>query len=471
VVLVVDIVIVNDSLADIRTSSGRRRFPDLSPSHRDAIIASQTKTSHGEATERPSNVQAMLQRQIGFVRPVFAARSALCATARIRPTTPLLSAAGRPFLVATKIAPAAPFHDACRHASNEPWDESKFRQIDRPDVHLRPERPTIQRLLRAGRLLVEDKVRSIGRTVQQRFLRRLFRRTPLHYISWTLYLVILVPGFYFIYKHYLLVEEQFSTYPKPIADHLRNALYYGTYAAAQHQNHDKTLQHYRAALELCPEHGLDPLSDEVLGIKVRIVEWMMKGVGNYESAIATLESTLGACLRGVAEMDRKLGRVPDMEAQAKAIDVGLEGQVSAATIVSDISNLSIGEGSNSGVSKTGENMPDASKPETTKSPTTAATPASVPAVSVPEENPWHRRRRLLHKAIQICLSLGWMFSDEHVLQPRKAQVAVSWAFEATMKELLRRRSEGVKEGEGDWMTPDEIGALLERMFSLSFSVP
>ena len=243
-------------------------------------------------------------------------------------------------------------------------------------------------------------------------------------------LVILVPGFYFfIYRRYHAVQTELGIYPAPVADRLRSALYYGTYAASALQNHDKALAHYRAALALCLEHGLDPLSDEVLGIKVRIVEWMMAGLGNYASAVATLESTLGDCLRGVEDMDRRLGRAQG----------GMVGPVPV------------------GVKQADDSL-DIPTPAPTTTPTTTTASNNVTT----EENPWHRRRRLLHKAIQICLSLGWMCSDEHVLQPQKAQASVSWAFEAAMKELVRRRAEGVQPGEGDWMTVDEIGALLER---------
>jgi hypothetical protein len=273
---------------------------------------------------------------------------------------------------------------------------------------------------------------------------------------------VLVPGFYFfIYRHYLLVEEQFSVYPKAIADELRGALYYGTYAATRYQDHERTLRHYRRALELCKELGLDPLSDEVLGIKVRIVEWLMNGAASPESAVATLESALGDCLRGVAEMDRELGRTADGEARARELDDKLGGDISDARMAAELMEEVLGV-ENGGPSADKKPSSDNTTATTTTTPQVAP-PTPVPTSTPPTpENPWHRRRRLLHKAIQICLSLGWMFSDEHVLQPAKAQVAVSWAYEATVKELLRRRAEGVREGEGDWMKPDELGALLER---------
>lgn len=77
------------------------------------------------------------------------------------------------------------------------------------------------------------------------------------------------------------------------------------------------------------------------------------------------------------------------------------------------------------------------------------------------ENLWAKRTRILGKSVGISVKLGELYSDEHVLQGDSAGERLVWAVETVLKELQRRQVEGVREGEGDWMTPEQIGGALE----------
>lgn len=71
---------------------------------------------------------------------------------------------------------------------------------------------------------------------------------------------------YFTYYY----AEQFTKYPPAIAKSLRRALYYSNYQEDQ----KLALKYYKLAIEQCNEHGLDPFSDEVVGIKIQLAAWL-----------------------------------------------------------------------------------------------------------------------------------------------------------------------------------------------------
>ena len=72
-----------------------------------------------------------------------------------------------------------------------------------------------------------------------------------------------------------------------------------------------------------------------------------------------------------------------------------------------------------------------------------------------------KRTRVLQKTIGISVKLGELYSNEYVQETTAAEEKLVWGVTTILKEGKRREDEGVKEGEGDWMTNDEIGAALE----------
>ena len=96
-------------------------------------------------------------------------------------------------------------------------------------------------------------------------------------------------------------------------------------------------------------------------------------------------------------------------------------------------------------------------------------PEKEPEEPAEPENLWGRRTRLLGKSVGISVKLGELYADDHVLQGDVAGDRLIWAVETVLKELHRRQAEGIQEGEGDWMTPEQIGGTLEGEWAASRS--
>lgn len=178
-----------------------------------------------------------------------------------------------------------------------------------------------------------------------------------------------------IYRTYII--NDFKAYPEPIAAKLRRALYYTNYDI-QPQN---ALKYYRQALLLADEMGLDPFSDEMLGVKIQVAAFYEK-MHHYQGAIDVLERVRKDCIEWMEKLGAKKGN---------------EG----------------------------------------------------------------KRTRVLGKSIGIGVKLGELYANEFVANREAAEEKLVWAVTALLKEQRRREDEGVKEGEGQWLSNEEIGGSLE----------
>ncbi|KAI0102781.1 TPR domain-containing protein [Nemania sp. FL0031] len=247
-------------------------------------------------------------------------------------------------------------------------------------------------------------------------LRTLFRQSPEELVI----AIILLCGcaavsVYVIYAYFHYFQsEQFTRFPPEIAKSLRRALYYSNYAP----DPKLALKYYKLALEQCPGSGLDPFSDEVIGLRIQIAAWL-EGIGKFQNSIETLEALLVDCKKWVEVME-------------KGVRDGLvdkSGRLISATTQASAPK----EGDESG------------------------------AEEVQPENLWAKRTRVLGRSVGISVKLGELYADEHVLQGDAAGEHLVWAVETVLKELQRRQVEGLKEGEGDWMNPEQIGGALEAL--------
>lgn len=132
---------------------------------------------------------------------------------------------------------------------------------------------------------------------------------------------------------------------------------------------------------MADELGVDPFSDEILGVKIQIAA-MFEKIENYQRAIDVLEIVRRDCLRWMDELGDKH---------------------------------------------------------------------------------WNdgKRTRVLAKTIAISVKLGDLYAGDQVLNKEAAEERLVWAVETALKEKHRREKEGVKEGEGDWVTDEELGGALE----------
>ncbi|CAK7272291.1 hypothetical protein SEPCBS119000_005046 [Sporothrix epigloea] len=283
-----------------------------------------------------------------------------------------------------------------------------------------PERRHIFRLLFRA---LGGSLRSLFTPFHGQTLRKLFQSNPeelilaLAVLVASVFIIAYVARIYFTYFN----SQQFTRYPPPVAKYLRRALYFSNYSP----DPKRALKNYKLALEQCDALALDPFSDDVLGIRIQLASWLEQ-IRNYEAAIKVLELLLADCKRWVDLMEKdSMDKAPNGEA------AGLSPRLPPPLLTGKAPNATAAEGG------------DLAQAES--------------------ETIWGRRSRILRKAIGISVKLGELYADEHVLNADLAHERLVWSVDAALKEFQRRTTKGVREGEGEWMSPVEMGAALESL--------
>ncbi|EMC92374.1 hypothetical protein BAUCODRAFT_286968 [Baudoinia panamericana UAMH 10762] len=136
-------------------------------------------------------------------------------------------------------------------------------------------------------------------------LRTLFRQNP---VSISLAALALLSGVgALIYANILYqtyIVGAFHKYPEPVAKKLRKALYY-TNTDPQPA---EALKFYKQALEVAAEVGMDPFSDEVIGVRIQVGK-LMEDVGQFGKAAQVLEISRGDCLEHVRRLEARKAEV------------------------------------------------------------------------------------------------------------------------------------------------------------------
>jgi tetratricopeptide (TPR) repeat protein len=229
-------------------------------------------------------------------------------------------------------------------------------------------------------------------------------------------------------------NAEFSRFPEPVANTLRRAIYYTNYKP----DPEMALKYYKKAMEQVKEVGLDPFSDEVLGIRIQVSFWLQK-INNYKASINVLESVLQDCKKWVDVMEQSV-------AEGKVTEAGRYVTEAAET--------------NSATSASGNTAAALPKDSNAK----AADKASSDGETESEvETLYRKRQRLLAKAIGTAVKLGELYADEHVLEPEKSHQHLVWAVETSLKEFRSRKVDGVKPGEQAWLSPSELGGMMESL--------
>jgi hypothetical protein len=79
------------------------------------------------------------------------------------------------------------------------------------------------------------------------------------------------------------------------------------------------------------------------------------------------------------------------------------------------------------------------------------------------------RARVKKNMVQINVKLAELYDSKYVNEPDNAEKLLVEAVESVLTEHQRRETDGLKPGEGDFMTNDEMGATLEGKLSLSYT--
>ncbi|KHN99404.1 TPR Domain containing protein [Metarhizium album ARSEF 1941] len=232
-------------------------------------------------------------------------------------------------------------------------------------------------------------------------------------------------------------NSEFSRYPEPVANTLRRAIYYTNYKP----DPEMALKYYKKAMEQVKEVGLDPFSDEVLGIRIQVSFWLQK-INSYKGSIDVLESVLQDCKKWVGVMEQSVA----------------DGNVNEA-----------GRYVNgpTGSRPAGSVEVTAPPPKDGPAKTSSGTGGGGDDVGAEQDDEvetlWRKRQRLLAKAVGTAVKLGELYADEHVLRADKSHDHLVWAVETSLEEFRRRRIEGVRPGEQDWLSPPELGGMMESL--------
>jgi len=104
----------------------------------------------------------------------------------------------------------------------------------------------------------------------------------------------------YIYNSYII--GAFHKFPEPVAKQLRKALYYTNISLSPRD----AVKYYKEALRVADEIGMDPFSDEILGIKIQLASLMEK-IHQYQKAIDVLEIVRSDCLKWIDQFGNKPG--------------------------------------------------------------------------------------------------------------------------------------------------------------------
>jgi len=104
----------------------------------------------------------------------------------------------------------------------------------------------------------------------------------------------------YIYHNYII--GAFHKFPEPVAKQLRKALYYTNISLEPKQ----AVKYYKEALRVADEIGMDPFSDEIIGVKIQLAS-LMERIQQYKKAIDILEIVKADNLRWVEELGSKPG--------------------------------------------------------------------------------------------------------------------------------------------------------------------
>jgi hypothetical protein len=201
---------------------------------------------------------------------------------------------------------------------------------------------------------------------------------------------------------------------------------------------------YKRALDKAAELGMDPFSDEVLGIKIRVAAWLEQ-INCHLQAVQTLELVVADCQKWIEVM----------EYGVKEGMVDKDGNIITKALPEGEEEVKRG---NSGSEGEGDELDDLRKK------LAVVIQAATPTEKNPSpENLWRRRERLLAMAIRTSIKIGELYADEHILDGVKSHERLSWSVETALKEFHRRRVQGTRPAETAWLTPAELGGAIESL--------
>lgn len=179
-----------------------------------------------------------------------------------------------------------------------------------------------------------------------------------------------------------IIIKPFHNFPEPVAKKLRKALFY---SRGKHLDIREANKFFRQALQTADELGMDPFSDEIMGVKYTIAA-LFEDAGYYSLATDVLEIMRADTQKWMDEFSHKH---------------------------------------------------------------------------------WNdgNRSRVLKNLIQINIKLGQLYDIKYVNEPENGGKRLVDAVETALAETQRREKNGLYQGEGDFLTKEELGGALEALGS------
>ena len=228
---------------------------------------------------------------------------------------------------------------------------------------------------------------------------------------------------YVSYKEVTFVQPKYAKFPPVVADTLRTAVYYTEIDL----NPPKALEAYKEALRFAKELNMNPMSDEVLGIRIQVA-YMLEMANLIEQSIAVLEK-IKADARNYVDTFAKMASNPT---------IGTEEHKAKLRGVGDPIPVDLPE-FNEYQDKLVESMKE--------------------HVS--------RRSIVMKKLVGIELKLAELYS-ERIEDDKKAEACLTSGVELCLKEMQRRQKIGLPVAGGSdetdgWLSLTEIGVVLREL--------
>lgn len=115
--------------------------------------------------------------------------------------------------------------------------------------------------------------------------KKIFKEYPIAITFATLSILLGSFGvMYANYRYQTYIIAAFHKYPEPVAQKLRRAIYFTN----EDLQPKEALKYYRQALQIAEEMGMDPFSDEIMGVKIQVAA-LMERIQQYSKATQVLE--------------------------------------------------------------------------------------------------------------------------------------------------------------------------------------
>ncbi|KAG9203729.1 hypothetical protein G6514_002342 [Epicoccum nigrum] len=211
-----------------------------------------------------------------------------------------------------------------------------------------------------------------------------FKRSPVLF-PFAVVILSVLSGMCLIYLPWYyknVIIKPYHNFPEPVAKKLRKALFY---SRGKHIDIREANKFFRQALQTADELGMDPFSDEIMGVKYTIAA-LFEDAGYYSLATDVLEIMRADTQKWMDEFSHKH---------------------------------------------------------------------------------WNdgNRSRVLKNLIQINVKLGQLYDIKYINEPENGGKRLVEAVETALAESQRREKNGLFQGEGEFLTKEELGGALEALGS------